>query len=161
MRTLVIYDTKFGNTERIAEAIARGAGTHGAVQVTDIAGAAGSLPERPDLLLVGGPTQRRGPSPTLRDFLDSMPPNLQGVPAASFDTRYRGSTLLMGSAAREAGKRIQKGGARMVVPPESFFISRGGPLERQGLEAGELARAEQWGSLVGAAALEVGRATRA
>jgi flavodoxin len=160
MRTLVIYETKFGNTERVAEAIARGAGTLGAVQVMDIAGAAGS-PERPDLLLVGGPTQRRGPSPALRDFVDSLSPSLRGVPAAAFDTRYRGSTLFMGSAAREAAKRLQKGGAPLVVPPESFFISRGGLLERQGLESGELDRAEQWGSLVGAAALEVGSATRA
>jgi flavodoxin len=152
MLTLVVYDTKFGNTERIAEAIARGAGTLGSVHVMDIAEAAQPLAERPDLLLVGGPTQRRGPSPALRDFVEALPPSLQDVPAASFDTRYRGSTLLMGSAASAAANGLRKAGGGLVAPPESFFIARGGPLERQGLEPGELERAEGWGRAVAAAA---------
>jgi flavodoxin len=151
MNTLVIYDTKFGNTERIAEAIARGAGTIGDVSVSDVGDATTALAERPDLVLVGGPTQRRGLSPDLRDLLESLP-SLRGVPAASFDTRYRGSTLFMGSAAREAARRLEKGGARLVAPPESFFIDRAGPLERQGLVSGEVERAEAWGRAVAATA---------
>lgn len=158
MRTVVIYDTKFGNTEKVAEAIARGAGTLGSVRVMDTAEAAGPLAERPDLLIVGGPTQKRGPSPALRGFVDALPASLQDVPAASFDTRYRGATWLMGSAATEAAKRLGKAGSRSVAPPESFFIARGGPLELQGLEAGELERAEAWGRAVGNAALERGPA---
>jgi flavodoxin len=153
MQTLVIYDTKFGNTEKISQAIARGVGTVGTVRVMDTAEAAQLLAERPDLLLVGGPTQRRGPTPELRVFVDALPRSLQGVPAASFDTRYRGAKLLMGSAATEAAKRLERAGGRLVAPPESFFIGRGGPLEHQGLEAGEVERAESWGRAVGAAAL--------
>jgi flavodoxin len=152
MRTVVIYDTKFGNTAKIAEAISRGAGERGAVSVLDTVEAAERLTERPDLLIVGGPTQRRGPSPALRGFLDSLPPALRGVPAATFDTRYRGKTWLVGSAAVEAAKRLGNAGARLAASPESFFIARGGPLEGQGLEAGELERAEAWGRAVGAAA---------
>jgi len=151
MPTVVIYDTKFGNTARIAEAIARGAGARGSVSVLDTAEAAQPLTERPDLLIVGGPTQKRGPSPALRGFLDALPPSLRGVPAATFDTRYRGATWLMGSAASAAARRLGEAGARLAAPPESFFIARGGPLERQGLEAGELERAEAWGRVVGAA----------
>jgi flavodoxin len=152
MHTLVIYDTKFGNTAKIAEAIARGAGARGSVSLLDTAEAAQPLAERPDLLIVGGPTQKRGPSPALRGFVDALPPSLRGVPAATFDTRYRGATWLMGSAASEAAKRLGNVGARLAAPPESFFIARGGPLESQGLEAGELERAEAWGRVVGAAA---------
>ena len=117
----------------------------------DTAEAAAPLAERPDLLLVGGPDPERGPEP--RRCAPSSTPcraSLQGVPAASFDTRYRGSTLIMGSAAAEAAKRLGKAGGRLVAPPESFFIARGGPLERQGLEPGELERAEAWGRAVGA-----------
>ena len=40
MQTVVVYDSKFGNTERIADAIARGVGTLGSVQVMDTAMAA-------------------------------------------------------------------------------------------------------------------------
>jgi flavodoxin len=158
MQTVVVYDTKFGNTEKIAHAIGRGVGTLGNVQVMDTVEAAQSLTERPDLLLVGGPTQRRGPSPELRAFVDALPrQSLQGATVASFDTRYRGSTWLMGSAAGEVAKRVGKAGGRLVAQPESFFIARGGPLERQTLEKGELERAEQWGRTVATAAAQ-GRA---
>jgi hypothetical protein len=43
-----------------------------------------------------------------------------------------------------------------VAPPESFFMVRGGSLESQALEAGELERAEGWGRMVGAAAFNGG-----
>jgi flavodoxin len=151
MLTVVIYDTRFGNTARIADAIARGAGTHGGVRVLDAAEAAGSLAERPDLLIVGGPTQGRGLSPALRRFVDALPPGLRGVPAAVFDTRYRQATWLTGSAAADAARRLGKAGSRLAALPQSFFIARGGPLDRQTLEAGEVERAEEWGRAVGTA----------
>jgi flavodoxin len=153
MQTVVVYDSKFGNTERIADAIARGVGTLGSVVVMDTAEAAGidqQPADRPDLVLIGGPTQRRSPSPALRAFVDALPAGLRGVPVATFDTRYRGSTWIMGSAAAEAAKVLRKGGGELVAPPESFFIGRGGPLERQTLETGEVERAEAWGRAVGA-----------
>lgn len=152
MLTVVIYDTKFGNTARVAEAIGRGASTRGSVRVLDTAEALRQLPERPDLLIVGGPTQKRGSSRALRGFVDALRASFRGVPTATFDTRYRGATWLMGSAATDAAKRLGKAGARLTAAPESFFVTRGGPLEGQGLEAGELERAEEWGRLVGAAA---------
>jgi flavodoxin len=153
MQTVVVYDSKFGNTERIADAIARGVGTLGSVLVMDTTEAAGIGEEpadRPDLMLLGGPTQRRSPSPALRAFIDALPASLRGVPVATFDTRYRGTTWVMGSAAAEAAKVLRKGGGKLVAPPESFFIGRGGPLERQTLETGEIERAEAWGRAVGA-----------
>ena len=153
MFTLVVYDSKFGNTERIAQAIARGAATLGSVRVANIADAAPSLAAGPDLVLVGGPTQRRSMSPGLRGFLEALPAgSLAGAATASFDTRYRGSTWLMGSAAAEAAKGLQRAGSRLAAPPESFFMNRGGPVERQSLEAGELERAEAWGRAIGASA---------
>lgn len=156
MRTVVVYDTKFGNTAKIAESIARGAGVRGRVTIMDTAEASTALTERPDLLIIGGPTQRRGASPAVRGFVGALPASLRGVPAATFDTRYRGAAWLMGSAAAEAAKRLGNVGARLAAPPESFFIARRGPLEAQGLEAGELERAEAWGRGVGAAATSRG-----
>lgn len=155
MQTVVIYDSKFGNTEKIAEAIGRGLATFGDAQVLSIAEAAAfvrSTPKPPDLLLIGGPTQKRGPSPALRAFVDRLPEALLGIAAATFDTRYRGATWIMGSAAAEAAKAIRKGGGTVVAPPESFFIVRRGPMELQKLEPGELDRAEDWGRAVAAAA---------
>ena len=151
MQILVVYDSKFGNTEKIAQAIARGAGTLGPVQVLDTAAAARPLAARPDLLLLGGPTQKRGATQELRGFVAALPASLGGIPTASFDTRYRGSTWIMGSAAAEAAKTLRKAGGELVAPPESFFIGRGGPLERQTLDMGELERAEAWGRAIAAA----------
>ncbi|HEY3336287.1 MAG TPA: flavodoxin domain-containing protein [Candidatus Limnocylindrales bacterium] len=152
MDIVVIYDTKFGNTAQVARAIARGAAAAGSVRVLDTTEAAGSLPQQPGLLILGGPTQRRGPSAALRSFVDDLPAVLRRLPAATFDTRYRGATLLMGSAASDAARRIAKAGSRLATPPESFFVTRGGPLEAQGLEPGELERAEAWGRRVAASA---------
>jgi flavodoxin len=159
MQTVVIYDSKFGNTERIAEAIGRGAGELGDVRVISTAEAAavtGTLADRPDLLVLGGPTQKRGPSPALRAFMDALPALLRDVPAASFDTRYRGPLLLMGSAAAGVAKVLAKAGADAVAPPESFFMQRGGRLELQQLEPGEVDRAERWGRAVATAATQIG-----
>ncbi len=152
MLTVVIYDSKFGNNEKIAGAIARGAGTLGSVRVTDTTAASAPLAERPDLLLVGGPTQRRAMSPGLREFVDSLAgQGVSGVATGSFDTRYRGSTWLMGSAAGEATKRLKNAGARVVAPPESFFVEQEkaprGVKPTAGMAhllPGELERAEAW-----------------
>lgn len=154
MQTLVIYDSKFGNTEKIAEAIGRGVGTLGDVRVlsTDEAAAvAQAIATRPDLLLMGGPTHNRGASKGLRAFIRALPAALRGVPAASFDTRYRGAAWLMGSAAAETTKVLAKAGGKLVAMPESFFIARKGPVESQTLEPGEIDRAEQWGRAVAGA----------
>ena len=152
MQTVVIYDSKFGNTEKIAQAIGRGLRAHGDVRVMSTGEA--TLDERPDLLLLGGPTQKRGASPGLRDYMYTLPAALRGVPAAAFDTRYRGATWLMGSAAAKAAEAIRKAGGDLVAEPESFFIVRKGPMERQTLEPGEIERAEQWAAAVAAAANE-------
>jgi flavodoxin len=151
MFTVIVYDSKFGNTERIAEAIARGIEARGPVKLVDTTAAGEAMLARPDLLLIGGPTQRRTMSPALRSLVAALPTGLRGVPAATFDTRYRGATFLMGSAAAEAAKRIHGAVDRLVAPPQSFFMQRGGPLERQTLESGEIERAEAWGRLVASA----------
>lgn len=159
MQIVVIYDSKFGNTEKIAKAIGRGAGTLGGVRIMSTAEAVSdvqSLAQQPDLLLLGGPTQKRGASPALRAFVDRLPARFMGgVRAASFDTRYRGATWIMGSAAAEVAKAIRKAGGEMVSPPESFFIVRRGPMERQQLEPGEVERAERWARALATAAISM------
>ena len=148
MQTLIIYDSKFGNTEKVAQAIARGVGQVSQVQVTAAPEATHTfeaLTSRPDLIIVGGPTQNHGPSDGLRALMKTLPATLRGIPAACFDTRYRGPVLLMGSAASAAAKALSKSGVELIAPPESFYIVRHGPMDHQTLEPGELERAEAWG----------------
>jgi flavodoxin len=148
MQTLVIYDSKFGNTEKISRSIARGISHGSEVRVMSADEAIQSLEalaSRPDLVLVGGPTQNHGPSAGLRALTNALPAALRGIPYACFDTRYRGPLLLMGSPASAAAKALAKAGIELVVPPESFFILRRGPMQLQTLEPGEIERAEAWG----------------
>jgi flavodoxin len=165
MQSLVIYDSKFGNTERIAEAIARGIGTDSEVRLTsvsDTTAALKGLSSPPDMLVIGGPTQNHGPSAGLRALVDALPAALRGVKAVCFDTRYRGPVLLMGSAAEWAAKTLTKTSAELIARPESFFIGRHGPQSQQTLEPGEIERAEAWGRAVlnwARASDQVGHAT--
>jgi Flavodoxins len=153
VQALVIYDSQFGNTDQIAQAIARGLGERAGVEVLAASELVGRPLESPDLVLVGGPTQRHGMSPTLRAFFDTLPQDsLRSARAATFDTRYRMPALLSGSAAGEAAGRLRRAGCRLVATPESFFVERDRPPKgekrRHGferLEPGELERATEWG----------------
>ncbi len=150
MIALVVFDTEFGNTELIARSIGEGLASLGEVRVTAVAEA--TLVPPPDLLIVGGPTQRHRMSPALAALLESLPRrSLRGVRAATFDTRYRMARLLSGSAATDAARRLGRAGCQMIAPPESFFIERDRPPEGEKrrhhleqLEQGERERARQW-----------------
>lgn len=152
MHVLLVYDSTFGNTEIIARGIADGLGNHEHVQVVR---ADAGMPPALDLalLIVGGPTQKHGLSPALRDLLHSIPRGaLAGVPVVTFDTRYHMARWLTGSAARVAERRLRRAGGRVVAPPESFFMRRDQPAkgapgrhEHEGLEHGEVERARIWG----------------
>jgi flavodoxin len=163
MLTLVIYDSSFGNTARVARAIGRGAKTAGDALVMSVteAGRIEQAGRQPDLLFVGGPTHRHRMSAGLGGFLEAIPRgSLRGIPAATFDTRYRMSAFLTGSAATAAAGRLRREGCRLVARPESFFMQKDAPPDGEkrrhaleGLEPGELERAEEWGRVVAGAAL--------
>jgi flavodoxin len=150
MKALVVYESKFGNTERLARAIAERLGAGEPVAVV----AAGDASERDlagiDLLAVGGPTQGHGVSPALKAFLARIPQGaVRGVPSVTFDTRLHWPRLLSGSAAAGCARRLEKQGARLLVPPESFLVvGSEGPLVE-----GELDRALAWADAVRAKAV--------
>jgi flavodoxin len=155
VRTLIAVESQFGNTARIAEAIARGLAPAGEVCVV----AAGSpdllalVGGRPDLMLIGGPTVNRGMTRELGAVVEQVAPALAGLRVAAFDTRMRGSELIMGSAAKRLVRRVLATGAVEAAPRECFFVRRAEPPagERRGpqhvaLDDGEETRAEAWGT---------------
>ena len=154
MRALVVFDTTFGNTARLARTIGEvlTAGVGGTVDVRAVALVGLADLTGLDLLVVGGPTQRHGLSRTLGEWLDGLGHGtLPGVRAAAFDTRYRMPRLLTGSAAMGTARRLGRAGCRLVVAPESFFVERDRPPKGEkrhhaveGLEPGEVERAAAW-----------------
>jgi flavodoxin len=146
MRILVVYDSKFGNTERIARAIAAGMGPSHKVKVEPVEEAQ-TVDPTVDLIIVGGPTQAHGASPAMRRFLERVP-NLPGTGIAAFDTRYDKPSWLTGAASGRIAKSLKHHGGHPVTPSVSFFVVHSeGPLEE-----GEEDRAVDWGAtLVGRA----------
>lgn len=159
MNALVIYESMFGNTRRIAEAIAdglRSAGTE--VTTTDIADAPRTVPTDVDLLVVGGPTHAFSMSRSttrsdavargaddkdvsfgIREWITGLPDQPHPHDFAAFDTRSD-VPLLPGAASKSLAKAARARGFRSVAR-ESFLVSGyEGPLVD-----GELERARAWG----------------
>lgn len=142
MRLVVAFDSTFGNTRQIADAIASGwpEGLHDPPMPIRDLDARRLDPET--LLVVGAPTHRHGADPATWEAIGRVPAErFRELRVAAFDTRYHGSRWLTGSAALAIERALVARGARAVVPAESFFVAGSeGPLER-----GELERARQWG----------------
>jgi hypothetical protein len=168
MRALVIYESMFGNTLEIAQAIADGIGTRLPAELVEVAAAPTVPPEDVALIVVGGPTHAHGMSKPesradsarragdrlvsrgigIREWLDVLKPAQAGSPiaAAAFDTRIKGPGLLWGSAAKPAAKRLEALRFRLAAPAEDFLIGGPtGPLFDR-LEPGEVERARAWGA---------------
>ncbi len=142
MRVLVLCDSEYGNTWKLAEAMANALRPH-AEEVTTVKASEASalLPAAYDLVLVGGPTQGHGISPRLKTVLTAIPKDsLKGVSVLVFDTRMHMIKLLTGSAAESAARTLKSLGAELLLPPESFFVKgTEGPLDD-----GEVERAAGW-----------------
>lgn len=141
MNTLIMYDSTFGNTEHLARVMADRLAEYGIVTLFRVPEDGEFDEHDADVLIVGGPTQRHGTSPTMHAFLEGLPHHIfRGRKVAAFDTRYDISAWKSGSAAHSIASRLKRAGASLLVPPESFFVA-----EREGpVAAGERERAEQW-----------------
>jgi flavodoxin len=141
MNALVVYDSQYGNTERIAQAIAGALAERATVRVVPMAQAPALPSADVDLLILGSPTQGWGPTPAMRAFLANIPRRaLKDLSAASFDTRLSKSKWLTGSAARGIAETLGKMGGSLLLPPESFLVTgKEGPLVD-----GETERAASW-----------------
>ena len=150
MKVLVSYDSKFGNTEKLALAMADALSPANNVRLQRVDDGALDLSAF-DLVLIGGPTHAHGASAPLKAALSALPAkSTEGVRVATFDTRFRMTRILTGSAAGVAGKLLKDTGASVIEPSESFFVTRGANVT---LEPGEIERAVAWAAtLAGAAA---------
>ena len=83
MKALVTYDSKFGNTEQVAQAIADTLGEEGIGQLISVDEADALELEGVDLLVLGGPIQRHGLSPAVRAWLELIPRGVMRGPVRS------------------------------------------------------------------------------
>jgi hypothetical protein len=160
MRAVVVFESIFGNTQSVAEAIGDGLRGRAAVVVNEVSKAPTALVGI-DLLVMGGPihawsmsrelTRKIARSSSqdppsagigLREYLKQLPDVHGSVTAATFDTALRaGCWVPTGSAAKPAARQLEARGFHLLVKPEHFYVAATeGPLE-----PGELERARAWG----------------
>lgn len=153
MKTVIIYDSMYGNTKKVAEAI--GESLPGEVLILLPKEVKLSALKNIDLLIVGSPTHGGRPTPALEVFLNNIPAGgLAGIRVAAFDTRFAqeeqsiGLRILMTVirfAAERIAKTLKTKGGTFVGKPEGFIVEdKEGPLKK-----GELARAGSWAKKMG------------
>ena len=165
MRAVIIYESMFGNTHLIADAIARGLAPGNEVTVVPVARARRELLDRVDLMVVGGPTHVHGMShantrksaaeqankpgsaltldanadgPGLRDWFGSL--GRMSTRAAAFDTRLGAPAMFTGQASKSIARLLKRHGLSVISEAESFLVTKDNQLQ-----PGEEDRAQEWG----------------
>jgi flavodoxin len=146
MNTFIVYDSQFGNTERIAQAIADTLRAFGQAQAVHVDPAHPVSFQGVDLLILGCPTQGMRPTLAMQSFLGNVSSQrLSGLAVACFDTRFRGF-LWKSSAAPRMARQLRTLGVEPLVAPESFFVQA---MKKEGpLLAGEVERAATWARML-------------
>ena len=150
MKALIIYDSRFGNTEKIARAIGEAITLLGEVKVVKVGDANPSELSSIDFLVVGSPTHAGGATRAVKEFLRKIPANaLENVRVASFDTRFSakdkglGTRIVLGIFRYAAGRIatiLEYKGGYLATEPQGFIVEDSeGPLKK-----GELERAAIW-----------------
>jgi menaquinone-dependent protoporphyrinogen IX oxidase len=173
MQALVVYESMYGNTHTVADAIAEGLRTHGEAIVVPVKDLTAELVEPAELIVFGSPTHVHGMTrpktreaaveaaqktgseldldaeldlhaPGLREWFDAV--DRLPKAAAAFDTRIDAPAAITGRASKGIAHRLRRHGATLVDEPMSFFVTKNNHLE-----AGEAANARAWGARLAAA----------
>ncbi len=152
MRSLIIYESQYGNTEKISRAIGTTLQQHGEVEIVRVSEVKPEMLNGIDLLVVGSPTQQFRATEAMREFLKNLPKDvLKGIKVSAFDTRLTQAFIdkhpplsfferIFGYAAARIARDLKEKGGLLVVPGEGFYVhDTEGPLVD-----GEQERAEQW-----------------
>lgn len=170
MRAVVVFESMYGNTHHVADAIGTGLGESFEVSVVPVAEAAPAVLADADLVVVGGPTHAHGMSrastrraageaaekpdsgltmepgavgPGLREWFDSL--GQYPVKAAAFDTRIHGPSMVTGRAGKGVARLLREHGFDLVAKPESFLVTTGNVLDPE-----ETTRARDWAAKLAA-----------
>ncbi len=130
-KALIIFDSTFGNTEKVAKALANGLENGGATaNIVKVDEAKPDELTQYDLLCVGSPTHAWNASKPVKDFLDSLKTveGLQSKKAFAFDTKMK--SRLAGNAVGKIESRLKDLGLNVIRRSESAVVKgREGPLE--------------------------------
>lgn len=145
-RAIVIYDTLYGNTEKVAKALARGLERHAQVVCANAKDADVSKLQEYDLIAIGAPTQAFSASKPMKQFLQKLEgTRLSGRYGFAFETKV--DIVISGSAAKYIEKELQRAGLSIIKPRQSAIV--GGGTKQAFLLEGEEKKFEEIGSEIG------------
>ncbi len=166
MRAVVVYESMYGNTHLVADAIGAGLRPAFDVSVVPVSQVSPAVLADADLVVVGGPTHAHGMSraatrkaaveaaskpvsplklepdalgPGLRDWFGTL--GRYPVKAVAFDTRMHGPAALTGRASKGVARLLREHGFDVVAEPESFLVTKQDQLDPE-----ETTRARDWGT---------------
>lgn len=148
MKTVIVYFSKFGNTKKLAEAMAETMNSAGQARAINIDKLSPSDLESANLVVVGSPTHAFSIPQAVRTALDALPPSiLSARSVAAFDTTVQRWPFRRLRAAPKLLNRLTRLGGDPIAQPETFYVHMKNP-EKTGdpnlLHGGELDRARQW-----------------
>lgn len=147
VKVLVVYDTKYGNTKRVAETIVEG------INEIERVEAVLKEPEQMepaealdyDLILIGTPNHYGGPTGGIKEFIDGLEKiGLKGKTGTIFDT-YLGAGFFE-KAVKRMERRINEKvpGLKLIVPGLSIRVEKSrGPIVE-----GELPKCREFGKKI-------------
>jgi Flavodoxin len=166
MKAVVVYESMYGNTHLIAQAIGEGLRESAEVAVVPVHEAEAAIATGADLLVVGGPTHVHSMSrprtraaavdaakkpesgltvepdsdgPGIRELFESL--GTLDMRAAAFDTRIDAPAALTGRASKAIARKLRQHRCTLIADPQSFLVTK-----QSHLEPDEAARAKQWGA---------------
>jgi flavorubredoxin len=136
VKALVVYDSMYGNTEKVAKALAAGLQS-GGVDVDAIKVDAVKVDElgKVDLLCVGSPVHAWNASKPVQEFLERLKSvdGLTGKKAFAFDTKMK--SRLAGSAGGKIERKLKDISFTIAKRSESAIVKgREGPLQERAEE---------------------------
>ena len=160
MKAIVLYNSRFGSTEKIAKSVEIGLKAAGRIETvactnTSDIPSLDSLKEY-DILCIGAPTENMSATKSMKEFLARLKDaDLSGKYGFAFDTKL--DSRFSGSAAKYIEKELVNQGLRVIAPRESAIVSsikERGAMVGSRLKEGEEKRFEEVGRLVGNATLQ-------
>jgi flavorubredoxin len=121
---IVVYESQYGNTKRVAETIVEGIREVGGIEtkLTNVSDADLDTIPNYDAILIGSPNHASGPTRSVKKFVDKLGKlPLQGKGFAVFDT-YTGKNFEIALKKMEQRIRDRVPALQMIVPGLSIQV---------------------------------------
>ena len=151
MKISIIYDSLYGNTEKIAQTIKEVLEKKHEIDIKNVTEAKLKDFQEKDLVIIGSPTHTGRPSKAMQVLLNMLPKeSLKGSKLAVFDTSMatykqnffmKGVIKFFGYSAPRVANILKKKGAEILSVQSFFVMNMKGPLKED-----EVERAKKWGS---------------